>query len=218
MKDRKTVCEVIDENALKNKNAVELLKESGAFSHGEGGINFAPIERHSALLRHVASEIIDLIWENGDHSDILQQTQGWCGMPVSGQALACVLAQQAGDSGETFALECISPQPVSVHQNMEFIRHKPKRGQKWFIVTDVLRDFDTANELSLLLAEYHSSAVGIVCFCNITGTSIWSTPADGVERPIISLVTGSDGVMGCAKEPELGTKTTRSHGRPVPWA
>lgn len=209
----KTVCAVINENELRNKNAIQLIKESGAFGNGEERINFAPIERHSALLRHVTSEIIDLIWENGDHSDLLQQVQGWCGMPVTGQSLACALAQQAGDAGETFALEYIFPRALMRNGITSFIfsRHKPKKGENWLIVEDVLLNFKLVGDVRLLVEGYGAHAVGVVCFCNSTGQSSWS-PTEEITLPIISLMTcAEDGTTFPTSEPELGTKSTRTY-------
>lgn len=159
---------------------------------GAGSVtDFARFERHSQILWHVAHELIELIWAR-EEEEILEGVKGFCGVPVSGQALACALAQEAGAMGENFALEYIFPQ--GNYEDYYFSRHKPVKGEKWLIVDDILYELSRVREIISLLEGYRSSVAAIVCFCNYgNGTSF--SHKNGIEIPIISLVSYVNGVL-----------------------
>lgn len=152
-----------------------LVGYAGKYNSGPGGekkqwvgdvyANFAKLEEHGPMLRHVARELLDKT-ESIDAS--LFDATGFCGAPMGGLALAATLATQSQKQyifpeKKITALATADSREESL---LVFDRHEPQEYGRYIIVEDVCNNFSTTADLVALIEKFGACVVAVMCFLN----------------------------------------------------
>ena len=161
--------------------------EEGKQYVGEVYIDFSKIERHGRALKEVATHLATRTDEISKGN--ISRTTGFCGLPEGGRDLATALSllcqnEHIFPEKKIVALETETSRQKS---KLVFGRHRPKKGETWWLVEDICNNFSTTEDACNLIMEAGAEVAGILCFLHRTPAAGNSYRLGDRELPVISL-------------------------------